>query len=120
MARQQHQERKIEFKSVQLFKGQTLGIGSYGAVCKAKCDDLLCAAKILHPTLFDPTTQLQVSPKQEHTCNSFRVFTSRIANINGAWNARNSPYCDLIGPYQILVMSRTCTKYTDVPRPFVG
>ena len=51
---------------MQLFKDQTLGIGSYGAVCKAKCDDLLCAAKILHPTLFDPTIQLQVSPKQEH------------------------------------------------------
>ena len=44
----------------------TLGIGSYGAVCKAKCDDLLCAAKILHPTLFDPTAQLQVSPEQQH------------------------------------------------------
>ena len=67
MAQQrQQQERKIGFKSVQLFKDQTLGIGSYGAVCKAKCDDLRCAAKILHPTLFDPTTQLQVSPKQEH------------------------------------------------------
>ena len=67
MAQQRHhQERKIGFKSVQLFKGQTLGIGSYGAVCKARCDDLLCAAKILHPTLFDPTAQLQVSRKQEH------------------------------------------------------
>ena len=63
---QQHHERKIGFKSVQLFKDQTLGIGSYGAVCKAKCDDLLCAAKILHPTLLDPTAQLQVSRKQEH------------------------------------------------------
>ena len=63
---QQHQERKIGFKSVQLLKDQTLGIGSYGAVCKAKCDDLHCAAKILHPTIFDPTAQLQVSPKQEH------------------------------------------------------
>ena len=67
MAQQrQHQERKIGFKSVQLFKDQTLGIGSYGAVCKAKCDDLLCAAKILHPTLFDPAAQLQVSHKQQH------------------------------------------------------
>ena len=67
MAQQRHhQERKIGFKSVQLLKDQTLGIGSYGAVCKAKCDDLLCAAKILHPTLFDPTAQLQVSRKQEH------------------------------------------------------
>ena len=62
----QYQERKIGYRSVQLFKDQTLGIGSYGAVCKAKCDDLLCAAKILHPTLFDPTAQLQVSRKQEH------------------------------------------------------
>ena len=62
----QYQERKLGFGSVQLFKDQTLGIGSYGAVCKAKCDDLLCAAKILHPTLFDPTAQLQVSRKQEH------------------------------------------------------
>ena len=62
----QHQERKIGFRSVQLFKDQTLGIGSYGAVCKAKCDDLLCAAKIIHPTLFDPTAQLQISHKQEH------------------------------------------------------
>ena len=62
----QYQERKIGFRSVQLSKDQTLGIGSYGAVCKAKCDDLLCAAKILHPTLFDPTAQLQVSREQEH------------------------------------------------------
>jgi serine/threonine protein kinase len=67
MAQQQHhQERTIGFKSVQLFKDQTLGIGSYGAVCKAKCNDLGCAAKVLHPTLFDPTAQLQVSRKQEH------------------------------------------------------
>ena len=29
-----------------------LGQGSYGAVYKAKCDDLMCAAKLLHPTLF--------------------------------------------------------------------
>ena len=41
-------------RKVQLFKDQSLGIGSYGAVCKAKCDDLICAAKVLHPTLFDP------------------------------------------------------------------
>ena len=60
------EERKSSFKSVQLFKDQTLGIGSYGAVCKAKCDDLLCAAKIIHPTLFYPTTQLQVVPTKEH------------------------------------------------------
>ena len=36
----------------QLLKAESLGIGSYGAVYKAKCDTLPCAAKILHPTLF--------------------------------------------------------------------
>ena len=33
-------------------KTSTLGIGSYGAVYKAKVGQLPCAAKILHPTLF--------------------------------------------------------------------
>ena len=57
---------KYQFKSVQLLKDQSLGIGSYGAVCKAKCDDLLCAAKIIHPTLFDPTALHQIAPQREH------------------------------------------------------
>ena len=65
MALQENVE-TIAFKSVQLFKDQTLGIGAYGAVCKAKCDDLVCAAKIIHPTLYDPMAQLQVSPQREH------------------------------------------------------
>ena len=41
------------FCVVELFKEDTLGTGSYGGVCKAKCDGLPCAAKIMHPTLFD-------------------------------------------------------------------
>ena len=49
-------ERGSEFKytSIELLKTQHLGSGSYGGVYKAKCDGLLCAAKIVHPTLFDP------------------------------------------------------------------
>ena len=35
-------------------KSQPLGHGSYGAVYKAKCDQLPCAAKVLHPTILDP------------------------------------------------------------------
>ena len=31
---------------------ETLGIGSYGKVCKAKCGQLPCAAKLLHDTMF--------------------------------------------------------------------
>ena len=66
MSGQQQQDKVTGFKTIILFKDQTLGIGSYGAVCKAKCDDLLCAAKIIHPTLFDPTAHHQIAPHREH------------------------------------------------------
>ena len=66
MAERQQQGKKMDFKTVQLFKDQTLGIGSYGKVCKAKCDDLLCAAKLIHETLFDPTAQQLIAPQREH------------------------------------------------------
>ena len=55
-----------EFKNIKLLKNETLGIGSYGKVCVAKCDKLRCAAKIIHETLFDPTAAQQMSRKHEH------------------------------------------------------
>ena len=57
---------KICFKAVQLFKHQILGIGSYGKVCKAECDGLVCAAKLIHETLFDPTAKVESSLQREH------------------------------------------------------
>ena len=42
------------YKSLRIEKSQLLGHGSYGAVYKAKCDQLPCAAKVLHPTILDP------------------------------------------------------------------
>ena len=57
---------KLEFKTVQLFKDQILGIGSYGKVCKAECDGLLCGAKVIHETLFDPTAQQLIAPQRVH------------------------------------------------------
>ena len=42
----------FRYQSVQILKSQPLGVGSYGAVYKAKCDELPCAAKLLHPTFF--------------------------------------------------------------------
>ena len=56
----------IGFRAVQLLKDQVLGIGSYGKVCKAQCDELLCAAKLIHETLFDPTAEQLVAPQREH------------------------------------------------------
>ena len=50
------QHYQFGFRNVELFKEDNLGTGSYGGVCKARCDGLPCAAKIMHPTLFDPGT----------------------------------------------------------------
>ena len=50
---EQQQEIQFRYHRIELHKSESLGSGSYGAVCRAKCDGLLCAAKIMHPTLFD-------------------------------------------------------------------
>eukprot|EP00731_Ephydatia_muelleri_P024689 Em0016g960a len=39
------------FQKIRIFKDQEIGRGAYGMVCKAECDGLLCAAKLLHPVL---------------------------------------------------------------------
>ena len=44
----------FRYRSFHINKSQPLGHGSYGAVYKAKCDQLTCAAKVLHPTILDP------------------------------------------------------------------
>ena len=49
---------------IKILKDQTLGIGSYGAVYKAQCGDLICAAKVLHRTLFDQS--LPAQPGKDH------------------------------------------------------
>lgn len=40
------------FRSVRLYPNDCLGSGAYGVVCKAVCDELPCAAKVLHATFF--------------------------------------------------------------------
>ena len=48
----------VGFKQIYIYRDQILGTGAYGTVYKARCDNLMCAAKILHSTLvqFDQTT----------------------------------------------------------------
>ena len=56
------------YRRVQLLKTEPLGTGSYGAVYKARCDDLPCAGKILHSTLFqsnDPGAMTVMSRFQQ-------------------------------------------------------
>ena len=44
--------KKLNYGSVEIYTDEILGIGSYGKVCKAKCGQLPCAAKLLHDTMF--------------------------------------------------------------------
>ena len=44
--------REFSYGAVEIYSKKTLGIGSYGKVCKAKCGQLPCAAKLLHDTMF--------------------------------------------------------------------
>ena len=72
---QQAQE-QFRYQRVQLIKTELLGTGSYGAVYKARCDDLLCAGKILHPTLFqssDPGA-MTVMVRFQQECNVLRAI----------------------------------------------
>ena len=48
-------EDEYPFRSVEIYPRQRLGRGAYGFVCRAKCDDLPCAAKLIHSIfLSDP------------------------------------------------------------------
>ena len=62
---------EFHYQRVELLKTEYLGIGSYGAVYKAMCDDLPCAAKILHPALFQFTVpgSTSVMRKFEQECH---------------------------------------------------
>ena len=70
MAHPSQPQCEFHYQKVELFKTEELGVGSYGAVCKAMCDDLPCAAKILHRTLFQfsATGVTSVLQKFEQEC----------------------------------------------------
>lgn len=51
----------------------SLGVGSYGAVYRAKCDQLLCAAKVLHPILFQN--------RDPSACNGFEQEIEFISGL---------------------------------------
>ena len=76
MAQQSQPQYEFHFQRVELLKTESLGIGSYGAVCKAMCDDLPCAAKILHPALFQFTAPgtTSVMQKFEQECRLLSVI----------------------------------------------
>ena len=95
---EQQQVRSTAFKSIHLFKDQNIGIaGSYGNVCKAECDGLLCAAKIIHETLVDPDIQDLRGPREREHMLQMRRFEQQCKFWNGKLrNSRPTRYLYLI------------------------
>ena len=60
-----------------LLKDQYLGRGAYGVVYKAKCDQLVCAAKYLHPTFFETN-----DPNERSAVDSFRVECEMLRQLH--------------------------------------
>ena len=76
-------EQAFTFRNVQLFKNETLGTGSYGAVCKAKCDQLICAAKLLHHFLIPLQAEPPNSGKEHRQpFNHFEEECHFLSHIN--------------------------------------
>ena len=68
--------RDLGYGDVEVYNEETLGIGSYGKVCKAKCGQLPCAAKLLHDTMFgnnDPGIRKFVK-QFEQECRFLRMI----------------------------------------------
>ena len=68
--------REFSYGAVEIYSKETLGIGSYGKVCKAKCGQLPCAAKLLHDTMFgtnDPGISKFVE-RFEQECHFLRAI----------------------------------------------
>ena len=76
MASQVGERQLFRYRNFHIDKRQPLGHGAYGAVYKAECDQLPCAAKILHPTILDPT-----DPGAERVMQRFQLECSVLERI---------------------------------------
>ena len=84
------EEDDLQFGHVEVLKDDRseLGVGSYGAVYKAKCDELLCAAKILHRTFFqtnDPGIRRVLRRFQQECRLLSRIRHPNIVQYLGMW-----------------------------------
>lgn len=73
-------QHSFEFTSVEVFKDRQIGVGAYGTVYLAMCDELPCAAKIIHSFLFDSTNlgSKRIMERFQQECD----FISKIRHPN--------------------------------------
>ena len=108
------------YQIIRIVKSSSLGVGSYGAVYRALCDELPCAAKIIHPTLFesnDPGGQ-KITERFEQECQFMRGI--RHPHIVQYLGVSRDPESGL--PVLIMeLMDNNLTRYLEqsqVPLPF--
>ena len=68
--------RELGYGAIEIYDKETIGVGSYGKVCKGKCGQLPCAAKLLHDTMFstnDPGIRKFVE-QFEQECRFLRMI----------------------------------------------
>ena len=102
----------FRYRTIELHKTEVLGTGSYGSVCRAKCDDLPCAAKILHRVLLqsnDPGT-INIIRKFNQECNFMRsIRHSRIVPYLGMYRDPESRLPVLL----MDIMDESLTRYLE-------
>ena len=108
------------YQIIRIIKTSSLGVGSYGAVYRALCDELPCAAKIIHPTLFeanDPGGR-KITERFEQECQFMRGI--RHPHIVQYLGVSRDPESGL--PVLIMeLMDNNLTRYLEqsqVPLPF--
>ena len=115
----------MEFQNIELLRNETIGVGAYGKVCKAKCDDLICAAKIFHETLYDPKGEQHTEPQKLHRIPSLR-FKAECMHLHNLMHPNVVQYLgettDTITGMKVLLMELmdgSLTNYLD-NYPFDG
>ena len=110
------------FKAVQLLKKEVIGFGSYGMVCKAQCDELTCAAKIIHATLVvvNSTFPMKKSPQGRFWSECEFLSSLRHPNVVqylGTWEDQENGLPVLL----MELMDQSLTKFLESsikPLPF--
>ena len=89
------EQMQTECQDLHIFYDECLGSGSYGKVCRAKLNELPCAAKILHIILFqfdDPRSQT-IRLRFEQECNILR--NTRHPNVVQYLGVAHDPHSGL-------------------------
>ena len=107
---------EIGFKEIKIL--EEIGVGSFGSVYKAMCDDLLCAAKKIHTALVGPSNSI---PNRKNLRISIRVFEAQFKFLQELRHPNIvqylGMYCEPSSPHQPVLlmelMEKSLTHYLE-------